>query len=232
MVPEETLESPLDSKEIQPLNPKGNQARIFIGGTDVEAQISILWPPDPKNWLIWKDPDAAKDWGQEEKGVTEDEMPAVHGVTKHQIWQSDRVHRHTSVCVYKYIKPNHFGLYLKLTNIFSQLWKLKVMSLSRIQLFAAPWTVAHQAPPSLGFSRQEHWSGLPFNLQCMKVKSESEVSQSCPTLCDPMDCSPPGFSVHGILQARVLEWGCHCLLQGIFPTQGSNPGLPHWRQML
>ena len=65
---------------------------------------------------------------------------------------------------------------------------------------------AHQAPPSLGFSRQEYWSGLLFHLQCMRVKSESEVVQSCPTLCDPMDCSPPGSSIHGIFQARVLEW--------------------------
>ena len=60
--------------------------------------------------------------------------------------------------------------------------------------------------PSLGFSRQEHWSGLPFPSQCRKVKSESEVAQSCPTLSDPMDCSPPGSSAHGIFQARVLEW--------------------------
>ena len=114
---------------------------------------------------------------------------------------------------------------------------------------------AHQSPPSLGFSRQEHWSGLPFPslmhesekwkcsrsvvsdssqphglqptrlphpwdspgkntgvgchllLQCMKVESQSEVAQSCPTLSDPVDCSPPGSSVHGIFQARVLEWG-------------------------
>ena len=61
--------------------------------------------------------------------------------------------------------------------------------------------------PSLGFSRQEHWSGCHFLLQCLKVKSESEVAQSYPTLSDPMDCSPPGSSIHGIFQARVLEWG-------------------------
>ena len=61
--------------------------------------------------------------------------------------------------------------------------------------------------PSLGFSRQEHWSGLHFLLQCIKVKSESEIAQSCLTLCDPMDCSLPGSSIHGIFQARVLEWG-------------------------
>ena len=62
----------------------------------------------------------------------------------------------------------------------------------------------HQAAPSLGFSKQEHWSGLPFP---SPVKSESEVAESCPTLSDPMDCNLPGSSVHGIFQARVLEWG-------------------------
>ena len=65
---------------------------------------------------------------------------------------------------------------------------------------------AHQAPPSLGFSRQEHWSGLPFPSPMHESESESEVAQSCPALCDPMDCSLPGSSLHGILQARVLEW--------------------------
>ena len=136
-------------------------------------------------------------------------------------------------------------------------------SLSHVRLLATPWTAAHQAPPSMGFSRQEYWSGVPLPsppsitgdtqllchtglmlssfspptlwdpmdcnsprssvcgdspgkntgvgchclLQCMKVKSESEVAQSCPTLSDPMDHGPPGSSVHGIFQARVLEWG-------------------------
>ena len=78
---------------------------------------------------------------------------------------------------------------------------------SRVRLLVTPWTAAYQAPPSLGFSRQEHWSGLHLLLQCMKVKTESEVAQSCPTLSDPMDCSLPGSSVHGIFQARVLELG-------------------------
>ena len=77
---------------------------------------------------------------------------------------------------------------------------------SRVRLCVTPEMAAHQAPPSLGFSRQEHWSGLPFPLQCMKVKRESEVAQSCPTPSDPMDCSPPGSSIHGIFQASVLEW--------------------------
>ena len=156
--------------------------------------------------------------------------------------------------------------------------KVKVESLSCVRLFSTPWTVAYQAPLSIGFSRQDYWSGLPFPspeglpnpgtepgspalqtealpsepqgkgccccrwvasvvsdsvqsqrwqptrlprpwdspgkntgvgcqclLQCMKVKGQSEVAQSCPTLSDPMDCSPPGSSVHGVLQARVLE---------------------------
>ena len=74
MVLEKTLESHLDSKEIKPVNPKGNKAWIFIERTDAEAETLILWPPDVKNWLIGKDPDAGKDWKQEEKGTTEDEM--------------------------------------------------------------------------------------------------------------------------------------------------------------
>ena len=75
---EKTLEGPLDCKEIQPVHPKGNQSWVFIGRTDAEAEAPILWPPDLKNWLIWKDPDAGKDWRQE-KGMTENEM--VDGIT-------------------------------------------------------------------------------------------------------------------------------------------------------
>ena len=75
---EETLESPLYCKEIQPVHPKGNQSWIFIGRTDAEAETLILWPLDVKSWLIWKDPDARKGWRQEEKGKTEDEMVGWH----------------------------------------------------------------------------------------------------------------------------------------------------------
>ena len=75
---EETLESPLDCKEIQPAHPNGNQSWMFIGRTDVEAEAPILWPPGAKNWLLGKDPDAGKDWRQEEKGMTEDEMFGWH----------------------------------------------------------------------------------------------------------------------------------------------------------
>ena len=76
VVLKKTLESPLDCKEIKQLNPKGNQLWIFVGRTDAEAP--ILWPPDGKSWLIRKDPDAGKDWRQEEKGTMEDEMVGWH----------------------------------------------------------------------------------------------------------------------------------------------------------
>ena len=78
VVLEKTLESPLDCKEIQPVHPKGNQSWIFIGRTDTEADTPILWPLDAKNWLIRKDSDVGRDWGQEEKRVTEDEMVGWH----------------------------------------------------------------------------------------------------------------------------------------------------------
>ena len=75
---EKTLESPLDCKEIQPVHPKGDQSWVFTGRTDAEAEAPVLWPPDAKSWLIGKDPDAGKVWGQEKKGMTEDEMVGWH----------------------------------------------------------------------------------------------------------------------------------------------------------
>ena len=78
VVLEKTLESPLHCKEIQPVHPKGNRSWIFTGRTDAEAETLIFWPLDAKSWLIWKDPHAGKDWGQEEKRTTEDEMVGWH----------------------------------------------------------------------------------------------------------------------------------------------------------
>ena len=78
VVLQKTLVSPLDSKEIQSVHPKGDQSCVFIGTIDVEAETPILWPADEKSWLIWKDPDAGKDWRQKKKGMTEDEMVGWH----------------------------------------------------------------------------------------------------------------------------------------------------------
>ena len=115
---------------------------------------------------------------------------------------------------------------------FSTPLKVKVKSLSHVRLFATPWTVAHQAPPSLGFSRQEHWSGLPFP----SPMHESEKWKWSHSVVS--DSSRP----HGLQPTRLLRpWdfpgkstgvGCHCLLQEIFPTQGLNLGLPRCRQTL
>ena len=78
MVLEKTLENSLDFKEIQPVHPKGEQSWVFIGSSDAKAEMRILWPPHAKSWLIGKNPDAGSDWGQEEKGTTEDEMAGWH----------------------------------------------------------------------------------------------------------------------------------------------------------
>ena len=89
IVSEKTLESPLDCKKIQPVHPKGNQSWIYIGKTDAKPETPILWPLDAKNWLIWKDRDAGKDWSREEKGTTEDEMVEMHhGLDGHEFEQT------------------------------------------------------------------------------------------------------------------------------------------------
>ena len=87
--------------------------------------------------------------------------------------------------------------------------KVKVKSLSRVRLLATPWNAAYQAPPSMGFSRQEYWNGLPLpspHINTAAATAAAKSHQSCPTLCDPIDRSPPGSPVPGILQARTLEW--------------------------
>ena len=95
-------------------------------------------------------------------------------------------------------------------NIHTHMYIMYILLLSRfsrVRLCATPETAAHQAPLSLGFSRQEHWSGLPFPSPMHESEKWKEVAQSCPTLSDPMDWGPPSSCVHGIFQARVLEWG-------------------------
>ena len=146
MVLEKTLESPLDSKAIKPINCKGNQPSIFIGRTDAKIEAPIFWPPDAKSQHIGKDGDAGKDWGQ--------------GEGDDRGWDA--------------------------------------------------------------------WMASPTQCTCCCCCS---AAQSCPTLCDPMT-SPSGSSVHGNSPGKNTGMGCHALLQGIFLTQGLNPGLPHCRQIL
>ena len=210
MVLEKTLESPLDSKEIKPVNPKRNQSWIINGR--IAAEAPILWPPDVKSWLTGKDPHAGKDWEQEEKGMTEDEMVGWHlWLNGHEfeqtlgdsggqgslaycsLWgrkESDMAHQLNNNKKWKTICFTH--------SILAQSKvKEKVKSLSRVRLFATPWTVAYQAPPSLGFSRQEYWSRLPFpstgDLPNPGIEPRSSALQ-----VDALPSEPPGKPRHAV----------------------------------
>ena len=167
VVLEKTLESPLDCQEIQRVHPKRDQSWVFIGRTNVEADTPILWPPDAKSWLIGKDTDAGIDWGQEEKGTTEDEMVVWH----HQL------------------NGHGFG------------WTPGVGDGQGSLVCCSPW--GHKESDT---TEQLNWTELR-TLVCMSA-------QSCPTLCNPMDCSSPGSSIQGILQARILELGAISSFRG------------------
>ena len=162
---EKTFESPLDCKEIKPVNPKGNQFWIFIGRTNAEAEIPILWPPDveltywKRPWLIWKYPDAGKDWRQEEKWMTEDEMVGWRD------WLSG----------YEFEQAPGVG------------------DGRRSLACCSPW------------GRKESDTTGPLNWY-LDSGVLCVCAQSCLTPCYPIDCSLSGFSVHGIFQARTLEW--------------------------
>ena len=166
VVLEKTLESPLDCKEIQPIHPKGDKSWLFIGRTDVEAETPILWPPDVKSWLIWKDPDAGKNWRQEEKGTTEDEMVrSHHRLDGHGFGRTPGV------------GDGQGGL------VCCGSWGCKESDTTE-QLNWTEWTVACQAPLSVGFFRQVHWNGLP--------------------------CPPPGDLPNPGIQLCLLH--CKCIL--------------------
>ena len=158
---EQTLESPLDCKEIQPVHPKGNQPWIFIGRTDAEAEAPILWPLAAKNQFIGKDPDAGKDWRQEEKGIKGWDGWMASPTQWTRVWASSQSCWWTG-------KPGVLqSIGLKRVRkdwatelIFKSLSKSR-KSVSHSVIFdsATPWTLACQVPLSLEFSRQEYWSG-------------------------------------------------------------------------
>ena len=164
VVLEKTLESRLDCKEIQPVHYKGDQSWVFIGRTDVEAETPVLWPPDAKSWLIWKDPDAGKDWRQEESGMTEDEMVGWH----------HRLNGHGFGWILG-VGDGQGGLACcgswdcKELDTTEQLNWTEYVSfvLSRfvcIKLFATLWTLAHQAPLSMGILQVRilEWVAISF----------------------------------------------------------------------
>ena len=150
----------LDCKEIKPVNHKGNQPWILIGRTDAEAETLILWPPDVKYWLIGKDPDAGKDWRQEERGTAEDEMVRWH----------HRLHGHEFEQAQELVMDReawHVAVHGVAKNRI-QLSDWTELNLSIFSNFATLWIAAHQAPlfysPSLGFPRQECGVGCHFLL--------------------------------------------------------------------
>ena len=161
MVLEKTLEGPLDCKEIQPVHPKGDQSWVFIGRTDAKVETPIIWPPHAKSWLIGKDPDAGRDWGQEETGTTEHEMAGWH-------------HR---------LDAHEFG------------WTPGAGDGQGGLVFCDSW----------GRKESDTTEWLNWT-EPLLSGVRGCMHQSCPTLCDSMVCSLLGSSVHGILQARILDW--------------------------
>ena len=137
---EKTLESPLDCKEIQPVHSKVDQPWDFFGRNDAKAETPVLWPPHAKSWLIGKDPDAGGDWGQEEKGTTEDEMVGWHH------WLDGL----ESVWTLR-VSDGQGGL------ACCSSWGRKESDTTERLNWLTDWTVACQAPRSMGFSRQEYW---------------------------------------------------------------------------
>ena len=145
VVLEKTPESPLDCKEIQPVHPKGDQSWVFIGRTDAEAETPTLWPPDAKSWLIGKDPDAGKDWGQE-MGTTEDEMVGWH-LQLSGVAPGVGDGQGGLACCLVYVGSQRVG----------QAWATEQNLVAKLHLtLATPWTVACQPPLSMRFPRQEN----------------------------------------------------------------------------
>ena len=182
---EKTLESPLDSKDVQPVHPKGNQSWTFIERTDAKVQAPVLWPPDVKSWLIWKDPHAGNDWKQEEKGTTEDEMVGQHyRLDGHDFEQAPGVgDGQGSLACCSPLGLSQTPL-RDWTDWLSD-WCFIVVAqlLSCVRLLATPWTIACQSPLFFTVSQSlldscplSHWcyptissSAAPFSFQSLWV---------------------------------------------------------------
>ena len=193
LVLEKTVESPLDYKEIQPDHPKGDQSWVFIGRTDAEAEAPILWPPDAKKWLIWKNPDAGKDWGQGEKGTTEDEMVGWHHrLNGHASKQTleDFEGQGNLVCYRPWDFPG------KSTG--GGAIAFSIQSLSCVQFFATPWTAACQASLTI-----INFRNLLKLMSIESVMPTNHLIIYCPLLLLPSIFSSIGvFSNESVLHIR------------------------------
>ena len=215
-------ESPLDCKDIKPVNPKGVQSWVFIGRTDAEAETPILWPPDMNSWLTWKDPDAGKDWGQEKKGMTEHEMVGWHHWLNGHVWVNSGSWWWTG-------KPGVLQSVHGITKSWTRLsdwtelmgpdamilvfWMLSfkpAFSLSSFTVIKRLFSSSLSAIRVVSYAYLRLLIFLPAILipACGSSSPAFLMMYSAyPTLSDLMDCSLPGSSFHGILQAIVLEWG-------------------------
>ena len=173
VVLEKTLENPLYCKEIQPVHPKRDQSWVFIGRTDAEGETPILLLPDVENWLIWKEPDAGEDWGQEEKGMEDRGWDGFMASLTQKSWvwvNSWSLWWTRRPGVLQFMGSQRVGQTEWLDWTKASVWKWKLLSC--VQLFVTPWTIQ-----SVEFSRPDYWSGQSFpspgDLPDLEIKPRS-----------------------------------------------------------